>query len=176
MSLKPSLAVPAVETERLLFAGHQLADFPDIVRLWADPVVTRFIGGKPCTEEQTWARFLRYAGLWTHLGFGYWVVREKASGRFVGEVGFADFRRDMTPPMGDAPEAGWVLAPWSHGKGFATEAVRAALAWRDGEIHAGRTRCIIGPENLASIRVAEKCGFREIARCVYMGPVVLFER
>ena len=59
--------------------------------MWADPQVTRFIGGKTLTEEESWTKFLRYAGLWPFLGFGYWVVEEKASLAFVGEIGFADF-------------------------------------------------------------------------------------
>ena len=67
-----------------------------------------------------------------------------------------------------------MLAPWAHGKGFATEAVRAILAW--GAAHlGGRTVCMIDPANLASIRVAEKCGYKEFARTTYKGePTILF--
>ncbi|HEX5870568.1 MAG TPA: GNAT family protein, partial [Longimicrobium sp.] len=91
------------------------------------------------------------------------------TGRFVGDMGLADFRREVTPPLGDAPEAGWVLAPWAHGRGFATEAVRAVLAWADAHLAAPRTVCLIAPENAASLHVAEKCGFREYARGTYKG-------
>jgi hypothetical protein len=62
------------------------------------------------------------------MGFGFWIVRERTTGRFVGEVGLAEFRRDLARPLPDAPEAGWVIAPWAHGQGFATEAVPAAIA------------------------------------------------
>ncbi len=61
---------------------------------------------------------LRYGGLWNLLGFGYWAVEEKASGRFVGDVGFGMFQREIVPSYGEAPEAGWVLAPWCHGQGL----------------------------------------------------------
>jgi len=180
-------AVPALDTARLNLRGHTLADVAECTAMWADPAVTRHIVGRPLSEEEAWARVLRYAGLWALLGFGYWVVREQASGRFVGEVGLADFRRVLTPPLGGAPEVGWALATWAHGRGFATEAVRAALAWSDAR-HAearladprlgpGRTVCLIDPENLASVRVAEKCGFREAARATYRGQATLvFER
>jgi hypothetical protein len=40
-----------------------------------NPDVTRHIGGKPYTEEESWARFLRYFGHWLLLGFGYWPLR-----------------------------------------------------------------------------------------------------
>lgn len=173
--------IPALDTARLTLRGHTLADFDACAAMWADPAVTRYIGGRPSTEEEVWARVLRYAGLWALLGFGYWVVRERGAGRFVGEVGFADFRRDLTPSLDGAPEVGWALATWAHGRGFATEAVRAALAWGDAHLlhggAAGRTVCLIHPEHVASIRVAEKCGYREAARTTYQGGATLiFER
>jgi RimJ/RimL family protein N-acetyltransferase len=137
--------------------------------------VTRFIGGRPFTTEEVWARLLRYTGHWHHLGYGYWVVRETASGRFVGEVGFADFKRDLSPSFDGAPEMGWVLATWASGRGFATEAVRAGLAWIDERF--ARTVCLINVDNSRSMRVATKSGYREWQRSTYKGsPVVLYER
>jgi len=145
--------------------------------MWADPTVTRYIGGRPFSEEETWARFLRYFGLWQVLGYGYWAIEERASGKFVGEAGFADFMRDLEPSVKGLPEIGWVLVPSVHGKGYATEAARAAIAWAESDLKASRMVCLIHPENGASIRVAEKCGFRECARTTYKDfPAILFER
>jgi RimJ/RimL family protein N-acetyltransferase len=111
------------------------------------------------------------------LEFGYWVVREKASERFVGELGFADFKRDTELSLGDGPEAGWVLVPWAHGRGFAIEALRAGLAWGEQQRGWRRTVCMIDPLNTAKIRVAEKAGYREVVRTAYKdGPTVVFER
>jgi RimJ/RimL family protein N-acetyltransferase len=172
----PSPPAP-LSTPRLTLRPHARADFADSISLWSDPDVTRHIGGRPFTREEIWSRLLRYVGHWAVLGYGYWTVRETASDRFIGEVGFADFQRDLDPSFGDAPEAGWVLAPWSHGKGFATEAVRAALAWADRELRAPRTVCMIDGANRASLRVAEKCGYVEWTRATYKGAeVLLFER
>jgi RimJ/RimL family protein N-acetyltransferase len=169
--------VPALDTARLTLRGHTPADFADCAAMWADSRVTQHIGGRPASDEEVWARVLRYAGLWKLLGFGYWVVRERASGQFVGEVGLADCRRDLTPPL-NAPEAGWVLAAGAHGRGFATEAVGAALAWADLQaehpaLAAGRTACLIAPDNLASVRVAAKCGFGPVATATYKGEATL---
>jgi RimJ/RimL family protein N-acetyltransferase len=173
----PATAIPTVDTERLVLQGHRLEDFEECLAMWSDPTVVRFISGKPSTREEMWARLLRYVGHWQLLGYGFWVVREKATGRLVGEVGLGDFHRDMQPPLGDAPEAGWVLSPWSHGKGYATEAVRAALAWADARLSPERVVCIISPENAASISVASKCGFRQTGQGVYKGEsTLMFER
>ena len=176
-SVVPSADARAIDTPRLSLRVHGREDFAECAAMWGDPEVTRFIGGRPSTREEAWTKVLRYAGLWSLLGFGYWVVRERSSGRFVGEVGFADFQRDIDPPLGGAAEGGWVLAPWAHGRGFATEAVRAAAEWYARSFGATRTVCIIDPDNAASIRVAQKCGYVEIARATYKGgPAVVFER
>jgi len=145
--------------------------------MWSDPAVVRFIGGKPSSEQQTWSRLLGYAGHWALLKFGYWALEEKASGRFVGELGFADFRRDIEPSMKDVPELGWALASHVHGQGYATEAVGAAVAWGDARFGQARTVCMIDPQNLASIRVAQKCGYREFKRTLFNDrPTIFFDR
>ena len=72
--------------------------------MWSDPEVVRFIGGKVRPPEEVWARLLRYAGIWTFFGYGFWVIRDRASGAYIGEVGFLNLRRDLRPPFGDRPE------------------------------------------------------------------------
>lgn len=171
--------VPVLETARLTLRGHRIEDFPASAAMWADPIVTRYFGHR-FDEEESWTRFLRYFGHWAVLDFGYWVVEEKTSGAFVGEIGFCDYKRNIQPPL-DAPEIGWSLAAQFHGKGFATEAVRAAIAWADTNsappFQPRRTTCIIHPDNLPSIRVAEKSGYRELRRTTYKGqPSIVFMR
>src|SRR2546427_3493984 len=128
--------VPVIETERLRLRGHRPEDFPDCAAMWADPVVTRYIGGKPLSEEEAWTRTLRCLGHWAWLGFGYWVVEEKATGSFAGEMGFSDWKREIEPSLKGVPELGWVLATRAHGKGYATEAVRGDCVGR-GEYQFG---------------------------------------
>jgi RimJ/RimL family protein N-acetyltransferase len=111
------------------------------------------------------------------MGFGFWAVEERTSSDFIGEVGFAEFRRDIEPSIRGIPELGWVLASGVHGRGYATEAVRAALDWGAANLPANRTVCLIHPDNLKSIRVADKCGFKEYCRTSYKNaPVRMFKR
>lgn len=163
-----------LDTARLTLRRHTLEDFDALAALWGDAAVTRFIGGKPSTREEAWARLLRYAGHWQLLGYGFWVVADKTSGAFLGEVGLLDGKRDLDPPFGDAVEVGWVMSPSAQGRGLATEAVRAVLAWADAHLPGRRVVCMIEPDNAASLRVAGKCGFVEYARTVYHdAPMVL---
>lgn len=166
-----------IETRRLLLRLPTPDDFKDSLAMMRDETVARHIGGKPLTREESWTRFLRHVGHWQLFDFGFWIVREKRGGAFVGHVGLGDFRREMTPDFGGAPEIGWVLARSAHGKGYATEAAQAAIDWMGVHHRPTRLVCMIEPENAASLRVAAKCGFREFARTTYKDKsVVLLER
>lgn len=171
------MQIPEIVTARLRLRAHRLEDFAASAAMWADPAVTRFIGGRPLSGEEAWARFLRYAGHWSFLGFGFWAVEELAGGGLVGEVGFAHLKREIQPPIPDVPEIGWVMAPRVHGKGYATEAVAAALEWGGANLSSRSAVCLIHPENLPSIRVAEKCGFSRYAQTIYRNePALLWRR
>ena len=69
------------------------------------------------------------------------------------------------------------MAKAAHGKGYATEAVRAALTWGDANLANKRFTCIIDPGNTASLGVARKTGFVEFARTTYHNePIVMLEQ
>ncbi len=173
------MAEPVIlETPRLLLRPHRLDDFTSIVTLWTHPEVTRFTAGnRPSTEEECWQRLLRYHGLWPALGFGYFAITDRQTGAFLGEAGLADFHRDITPSLDGFAEAGWALMPDAWGKGFALEALSAILAWYANTPAPRPVVCIISPDNAASIRLAEKSGFRLKAETEYKGSACLmFER
>lgn len=175
--MRELLAIPVIETERLRLRGHRADDLDDCAAMWSQPAVTRYIGGKPSTRQQTWSRILGYAGHWALSGFGYWAVEDKATHRFIGELGFADFKRDIAASMRDTPELGFALVPDVHGKGYATEAVRAAVAWGDAHLRPDRTVCLVADGNAASQRVVRKNGFTPFERAELNGvPTQYFER
>jgi RimJ/RimL family protein N-acetyltransferase len=168
---------PTLETERVLLRPHRPDDLDAYAALWADPIVTRFIGGKPFRREDSWGRILRYAGMWQFVGFGLWVVEDKATGDLIGEAGFHEMKREIVPSFDGAPEAGWVFTPAVHGRGLASEVVGRMHDWANGRPGFERTVCIIAPENSASLAVARKFDYREQARTTYHGDAtVLLER
>src|SRR5690349_16068550 len=110
--------IPIIETERLRLREHRLSDLENSLSMWTDPEIVRYTSGAPSTEQRTWLRMLEYLGHWAMLGYGYWAVAERSSDRYIGELGFADFKRDIDPSIKGIPELGWALASHSHGKGF----------------------------------------------------------
>ena len=168
---------PTIETERTVLRPHRLDEFEAYAAMWTDPIVTRFIGGKARTREESWIRFLRHPGMWSMIGYGFWAVEDKASSLFIGEAGFHDLKRDLAPSIEGTPEAGWGFIPSAHGKGIASEGVRGFHDWAKDRPGFEKTVCIIDPENRASLAVAAKLGYREVTRTTYHdAPTILFER
>jgi RimJ/RimL family protein N-acetyltransferase len=173
----PQNTAPRLETERLILRGVRSSDLDPIWKMWCDPKVFKFIAGKPSTLEDSWRGILRDIGQWHMLGYGFWVIEEKSTGLFVGEAGYLDCKRDVAPSMNDTPEMGWVLSSAYHGKGFAIEALKKIAEWGDKNLVKDVTACIIDPRNTASLRVAQKLGFKEIAQTMYKNdPTLLFHR
>jgi RimJ/RimL family protein N-acetyltransferase len=143
----------------------------------ADERTMRYVGGQPLARDETWRRLLGSRGLWSILGYGYWAAERKADGVMVAQIGFADFKRPMTPSIEGLPEAGWIVAPDAWGQGIASEALAACLAWSDAHLNASQVMAIIDHGNTASVRVAEKAGFSSGESATLRGePILLLRR
>ena len=163
-------------TDRLTLRPVHQSDMPDLAAMWSDEAFTRFITGRPLSEEEVWLRCLRDIGHWQVLGHGNWAVRETQTGHFVGTVGILSYRRDISPAI-DAPELGWGISTRFQGQGMASEAVAAAITWADQNVEAERTLCMITPANLPSVRLAQRLGYQSWVTTHYKeGEVVLYER
>lgn len=159
---------PTLVTDRLVLSGHAADDLDDAVALWSDAEVTKYIGFTR-NRQDTWFTMARYRGFWALLGYGYWVVRHRQSGAFVGEVGFADFMRGLEPDISGQPEAGWAFASSAWGQGIGSEAVGAIHHWLDDEGPGGPSVCVIDPANEASVRIAARNGYDRAGSCTYGG-------
>jgi RimJ/RimL family protein N-acetyltransferase len=170
-------AAPLLETARLVLRPFDENDLDAQAKALGDPGVMRYLGAGPLSREETWRRLLCAPGLWTLLGFGYWAVVARDDGRYLGQLGFADFKREMTPSIEGLPEIGWIFAPAAQGQGYATEAALAALAWADAVLDPPEVVAIIDPDNAPSIRVAGKIGFQSREPATYKNePILLFRR
>ena len=158
---------PILTTERLTLRRHRITDYEDCCLLTSDPEAVRTIYRQPMSREDTWNRLLRFAGHWSLLGYGLLVVEERPAGRVVGEVGLADFHRGLGEDFDPFPEFAWMMASEVHGRGYATEAARAVLDWMETSFAPKRTVCMIDPDNIPSLRVAEKLGFQVFGEAQY---------
>ena len=142
----------AMETERLVLRMFRESDTDAYAEMLADPEVMRFLGGKPMSRQEAWRNMAMVIGHWHLRGYGFWAVEEKASGEMVGRVGC--WRPEGWPGL----EVGWTLRRRFWGRGYATEAARASMNYVFDELGQTRVISLIAPENVNSIRVAERLG------------------
>jgi RimJ/RimL family protein N-acetyltransferase len=168
---------PRIETERLILRSFRADDLGQLAAIWRNEEVVRYIGGQPLSREDTWRRSLAACGQWPFTGFGYWIAELKSDASVVGQLGFADFKREIQPSLEGEPELGYVFAPCVHGQGIAFEACSAVLAWADSNLDASSYPAVISPGNEPSIRLAERLGFRRDPDATYRGETTaLFRR
>nr|WP_294850356.1 GNAT family N-acetyltransferase [uncultured Sphingomonas sp.] len=166
-----------LETERLILRPMVPSDFPAYFAMMADAESFAFAHRGPFSSDEAWTRFLRQSGHWQLLGYGPFAVFEKATGTFVGEVGFGDFRRGLGGEFDYCPEASWTIVKDARRQGYATEAIKAAVEWMEEHRGSMRTVCIIHSRNRSSLRIAHKLGFKPFRYAEYRGaPSIFFKR
>jgi RimJ/RimL family protein N-acetyltransferase len=155
-----------IETERLALRMFRESDTDSYADMLADPEVMRFLG-KPQSRQEAWRNMAMVIGHWHLRGYGFWAVEEKTSGELVGRVGC--WRPEGWPGL----EVGWSLRRRFWGRGYATEAARASVDYAFKSLDQSRVISLIAPENVASIRVAERLGERPSGECEIFGTKVI---
>ncbi len=148
--------VPILQGARLTLRGFTWADFPAFAAMWQEPEVAEHIPFAPVPALQSWSRFNGNTYRWATHGFGNWAVVDRAGG-FLGTTGF--FIRDVQKGS-PVIESGWVFAAAAQGRGYGSEAIKLSHDWFDAQSFGGHSTCMMGPDHGASIRVAQKAGYR----------------
>jgi len=154
-------------TQRLLLRPIELTDLDEFAALHVDPEVTRFI--RPLDRAAAEARIQLAEREWQDRGYGLAAVLDRQSGEFLGRAGLKYW------PEFDETELGWALRRSAWGNGYATEAARACVEWGFAEFDMPYLTAMISPENVRSVRVAERLGLAPMREDVLLGePVVVY--
>lgn len=147
------VVVPNIRTDRLFLTALQSKHFEGFASMDEDPEVMRYIlDGKTQSRSDSWRRMAELIGHWQLRGFGIWAVEEWETGVFLGWVGF--FQPEGRPRV----DFGWRFLRAGWGRGYATEAAKAAIQYASTHGPLVNVTSIIHPDNLASIQVAKKLG------------------
>jgi ribosomal-protein-alanine N-acetyltransferase len=146
---------PTLTTARLLLRPWRDEDLPAHAEMNADPRVMEFFPSTVARAESN-ARVARYREHFDRHGFGMWAVEVPGEAPFVGFVGLAHvpFESHFTP----AVETGWRLAREHWGRGYATEAARAARGFAFGPLGLDQVVAFTAPANVRSRAVMERLG------------------
>jgi RimJ/RimL family protein N-acetyltransferase len=163
------MAAPVLETPRLRLRGWRAADLPPFAALNADPVAMEHLPG-PLSHAESDAMAGRIAEHFARRGFGFWAVEAPGVADFLGFVGLAVPRLAM--PFGPCVEIGWRLAAAHWGKGYATEAARAALEFGFRRLGLDEIVAYTVPANARSRAVMERLGMRHAAGEAFDHPAL----
>ena len=155
---------PEIETRRLRlrpFADSDLAAYTAIMT--SPPVRRSLFSPDDLDEYRCWEQMVAFAGQWELRGTGCWAVEELATGRLVGRAGTHFPHRFDWPGV----EVGWTLDPAVWGRGYATEAGRAAVDWAFTALPVTELHSMIHVENPASEAVARRLGFQLLETRVF---------
>jgi len=144
-----------LETSRLLLRPPRLEDLDPWTDMMADEATARFIGGV-APRAMCWRQLMTQVGSWHAHGFAMFSVIEKDTGRWIGRVG------PWQPEGWPGTEIGWSIVRDRWGRGYAVEGAIASTDWAFDTL--GWTNVIhsIAPANIASQRVAQKLGSRNL--------------
>lgn len=153
--MKPEPAGPRTiaRTGRLVLRTWALADAPAIARVWSDPETMRHAGAVP-PERVPDALRAAQAAQAAH-GVCLWAIELPGAG-VIGDCGFHH--------RADGLELGYHLDPAHWGRGYATEAARAAIAYAIEALRAETILAWVAPANPRSAAVLERLGFAREGR------------
>lgn len=150
-----------LKTERLRLRQWKQDDLPPFAEMSADPGVMKyFLSTLTREESEVWAR--RCQTLISERGWGLWALESKNSGKFLGVVGLHAV--DPKFPFAPGVEVGWRLAREEWGKGYASEAARAALDFAFGTLGLDEVCSFTTVSNRRSQAVMKRLGMVDTGR------------
>jgi RimJ/RimL family protein N-acetyltransferase len=156
--------LPVIESRRVSLRPFTPDDADAAFGWFGDPEVMRFTpSGADRSLDQTKARLAKYQRHQNEYGFSKWIALDRQNERPIGDSGLLwldDYKWI---------DFGYRLGRAHWGKGLATEIGLAWVTAAFNDLHLDRLTAIVHPENVASIRVIEKLGFRADRQQEVMG-------
>ena len=154
---EPVAGFDPIETERLVLRPFRADDAEDYRTMMTDPEATQYIGPGQWPRHAVDRFFDRLVHTRDLRGYGLRAVAERDGGTVVGHCG-------ITPLDAARVELCYGFARSAWGKGYATEAARAALDHARDILGLRRVHGLVYPQNTASAAVLLKVGFAAVGR------------
>ena len=145
------------ETSNLRLRHFEPSDAPALFYIYSDPETMRFMGPPPASVDEERKNINRHIDhYYSRLGYGLFAIELTENGALIGRCGILRHEIDGEPTQ----ELSYLIRREQWGQGFATEAANAVVSFAASQLGFHRLIALIAPENKASVRVAEKCGFQ----------------
>lgn len=142
-----------IETDRLILRKFALTDAASFYQLNSDSEVLKYTIDKPFASVDAAKSFIRNYKNYEKHGYGRWSVVLKETNEFIGWCGLKNHHDEFI-------DLGYRFLKTHWGKGYATEAGLACIVYGFSELGLSQIIGRATVDNVASIRVLEKCGMR----------------
>ncbi len=156
--------IPTIETPHLVLRAWTAEDasgLHDILQ--EDGILQYFPNPNPPPRSKADDYIAHQLAHWQLYGYGHWAVVARDDGRVVGWNGL-----EYLPELGET-EVAYLLSRGVWGRGYATEAARAAVEYGFDTAGLAAIIGLVHPENAGSVRVLEKCGMTFADRLTLWG-------
>jgi RimJ/RimL family protein N-acetyltransferase len=156
------------QTPRLQLRELEEDDLGELAAMFADPEQMRFYP-RPRSPEETVEWLTRNRSFYDECGYGFWAIQDRDTSAFLGYCGI----RPLVLGCEAVTEIGWHTKKAGWGKGTATEAATTVRDAAFARYAQAQIVALVTPDNLASRRVAEKVGMREVGTTALEGVLYL---
>ncbi len=146
---------PILETERLILRRVLPSDVKEMFELRSNPETMKYIPRPLLTNHEEALAHIQMMEdkIETNEGIN-WAITLKGDDKMLGVIGHYRIK-----PEHYRAEVGYMILPEYHGKGITTEAVQCVVDYGFNTMQLHSIEGVIDPENEASQRVLQKCGF-----------------
>lgn len=155
-----------LETDRLIIREFKDEDLDELAPILADPKVMEYSLSGPLSRDdaQTYLQ-QRILDHYENWGYGFWAIISKNTNKIIGFAGPVQQKVDIE----ECIEIGYRIASPEWGKGYASEAMEAIRDYTFFHLDLDKIIAIIEPNNVRSVRVAEKAGFKLSRTTIFHG-------
>jgi [ribosomal protein S5]-alanine N-acetyltransferase len=148
---------PTLETRRLVLREIAHSDGPALFEVHGDPESMKWFGNDPLPNEAAAVQLVDLFASWRTLPNPgtRWGLQLKGQSTLIGTCGLFSWNRNWRKCT-----VGYELHPRARGFGYIHEALRTVLPWGLRHMELNRVEALIHPSNAASLRSAEKLGFK----------------
>jgi RimJ/RimL family protein N-acetyltransferase len=162
-----------LESERLIFRAHEVADLDAFCAMEMDPDVRRYVGGHPRSREDAERRFPSRQLAEVPGRLGVWATVLKSTGKYVGRCGLYPHINSAGETVAGEAALSLYIARSQWGLGLASEAGAACVEFGWKGLLLSRIVATVQVGNAASVRILEKLGFELVA--TEIGPRSFFK-
>ncbi len=149
-----NMDIPSLQTPRLILQPWKLEEAETLWAILQEEDILRYF---PDPFPPSLERVQKYITLqmahWQLRDYGHWAVVDPVTQTLLGWVGL-----EYLPELNET-EVAYLLSRRAWGKGLATEAAQAAVDFGTQQAGLAKIIGLVHPDNTASARVLQKCGF-----------------